>query len=29
MTTSTIEQKVNWKHEMMVEVMLNEPDDFL
>ena len=29
MTTSTIEPQVNWKPEMMVEVMLNEPDDFL
>jgi hypothetical protein len=25
-TTSTIEPQVNWKPEMMVEVMLNEPD---
>ena len=29
MTTSTIEPQVNWKPDMMVEVMLNEPDDFL
>ena len=29
MTTSTIEPQVNWKPEMMVEVMLNEPDDCL
>ena len=29
MTSSTIEPQVNWKPEMMVEVMLNEPDDFL
>ena len=27
--TNTIEPQVNWKPEMMVEVMLNEPDDFL
>ena len=29
MTSSTIEPQVNWKPEMMVEVLLNEPDDFL
>ena len=29
MTSSTIEPQVNWKPEMMEEVMLNEPDDFL
>ena len=27
--TNTIEPQVNWKPDMMVEVMLNEPDDFL
>ena len=29
MTTQTIEPQVNWSPEMMVEVVLNEPDDFL
>lgn len=27
--TNSIEPQVNWTPEMMVEVMLNEPDDFL
>ena len=27
--THSIEPQVNWTPEMMVEVMLNEPDDFL
>ena len=29
MTTQTIEPQVNWSPNMMVEVILNEPDDFL
>lgn len=29
MTTNTIEPQVNWTPNMMVEVILNEPDDFL
>ena len=29
MTTQTIEPQVNWSPDMMVEVVLNEPDDFL
>lgn len=29
MTTQTIEPQVNWSPDMMVEVTLNEPDDFL
>ena len=29
MTTQTIEPQVNWTPSMMVEVTLNEPDDFL
>jgi hypothetical protein len=29
MTTQTIEPQVNWSPNMMVEVTLNEPDDFL
>jgi hypothetical protein len=29
MTTQTIEPQVNWSPSMMVEVVLNEPDDFL
>jgi hypothetical protein len=29
MTTQTIEPQVNWTPEMMVEVALREPDDFL
>ena len=29
MTTQTIEPRVNWTPNMMVEVTLNEPDDFL
>ena len=29
MTTQTIEPQVNWTPDMMVEVILNEPDDFL
>ena len=29
MTTETIEPQVNWTPDMMVEVLLNEPDDFL
>jgi len=29
MTTQTIEPQVNWAPDMMVEVILNEPDDFL
>lgn len=29
MTTQTIEPQVNWTSDMMVEVLLNEPDDFL
>jgi hypothetical protein len=29
MTITTIEPKVNWNPSMMVEVILNEPDDFL
>jgi len=29
MTTQTIEPRVNWSPNMMVEVTLNEPDDFL
>ena len=27
--TTTVEPKVNWNASMMVEVLLNEPDDFL
>lgn len=29
MTTQTIEPQVNWTPNMMIEVILNEPDDFL
>ena len=29
MNTQTIEPQVNWTSDMMVEVVLNEPDDFL
>jgi hypothetical protein len=29
MTNQTIEPQVNWSPDMMVEVILNEPDDFL
>jgi hypothetical protein len=29
MTNNTIEPQVNWTPNMMVEVILNEPDDFL
>jgi hypothetical protein len=29
MTNQTIEPQVNWTPDMMVEVILNEPDDFL
>jgi hypothetical protein len=29
MTNQTIEPQVNWSPDMMVEVTLNEPDDFL
>ena len=29
MTTQTIEPRVNWTPNMMVEVTLNEPDDYL
>lgn len=29
MTNQTIEPQVNWAPDMMVEVILNEPDDFL
>ena len=29
MTTQTIEPQVNWSPDQMVEVILNEPDDFL
>jgi len=29
MTTQNIEPQVNWSPDMMVEVILNEPDDFL
>jgi hypothetical protein len=29
MTNQTIEPQVNWTPDMMVEVLLNEPDDFL
>ena len=29
MTTTTVEPEVNWSQEQMVEVLLNEPDDFL
>jgi hypothetical protein len=29
MTTQTIEPQVHWTPDMMVEVILNEPDDFL
>ena len=29
MTTSTQEPEVNWSQDQMVEVLLNEPDDFL
>ena len=29
MTTSMVEPEVNWSQDQMVEVLLNEPDDFL
>ena len=29
MTTSTVEPQVSWSQDQMVEVTLNEPDDFL
>jgi len=29
MTTQNIEPQVNWSPDMMVEILLNEPDDFL
>ena len=29
MTTSTVEPTVQWSQDQMVEVTLNEPDDFL
>ena len=29
MTTQTIEPQVNWSQDQMIEVILNEPDDFL
>ena len=29
MTTSTQEPEVKWSQDQMVEVLLNEPDDFL
>ena len=29
MTTQTVEPQVHWTPDMMVEVLLNEPDDFL
>ena len=29
MTTSTVEPEVSWSQDQMVEVLLNEPDDFL
>ena len=29
MTTQTIEPQVDWSQDQMVEVLLNEPDDFL
>jgi len=29
MNNQTIEPQVNWTPDMMVEVTLNEPDDFL
>jgi len=29
MTNQTIEPQINWSPDMMVEVILNEPDDFL
>ena len=29
MTTSTQEPEVNWSQDQMVEITLNEPDDFL
>ena len=29
MTTRTVEPQVNWSQDQMVEVKLNEPDDFL
>ena len=29
MTTSTVEPEVSWSQDQMVEVTLNEPDDFL
>jgi len=29
MTNQTIEPQVNWSSDMMVEIILNEPDDFL
>lgn len=29
MTNQTVEPQVNWSPDMMVEVLLNEPDDFL
>ena len=29
MTTTTVEPEVKWSQDQMVEVTLNEPDDFL
>jgi len=29
MTTQTIEPQVNWSSDQMIEIILNEPDDFL
>lgn len=29
MTNQTVEPQVNWSPDMMVEIVLNEPDDFL
>ena len=29
MTTSTVEPQISWSQDQMVEVLLNEPDDFL
>ena len=29
MTTSTVEPQITWSQDQMVEVLLNEPDDFL
>ena len=29
MTTTTVEPEVSWSQDQMVEVLLNEPDDFL